>query len=618
MGDRSETPGHRDFFICYAEDETGLTWAEWISWTLEGSGAADGAGGSGQTFSVWVRHWDSVSGDNIVERIQVGLRQADRVIVLLSRTFLDRTSPSITQAAWRTIWRQDPDSAARRVLPVRIDDCDPDGLLGELQTIDLVGLTEHEATSRLLAGINAAIRGRDKPATKPAFPGLTDDKPAPTITTGPPRSISGPRVRRGWADFAPVGLDVDDQRAGRPGRETPLSKIDQITRLRHPRAEVHLVSANGSMPAHLWVRERDDAGFDSERVVVACEEPISAEVVDRIAAQAAGSYQAGVGGVAGLRIIIVYFGDRAADEPLLRYANSRFVGLRSLVEYQGILDFRDYVARQTERLERDPLYPPALYIPQRLTRIDRSSSPTVDNALDEVVDWLSTDGPRFTLLLGDPGRGKTFLLHQLARLLPDRLPHLTPMLVELRDLDKSLSLDQLIASHLADASDVRFERNAFRYLLREGRIALLFDGYDELAVRVSYARAAEHLTTLLGAAEGNAKVVVTSRTQHFLTDQDVRTALGTRVEMITGNRLARLESFTRDQVHQFLARRYRAELTATAPEHGTDDPGSLDEPGRLDELAGQRANRRMTFLASIEDLSGLASKHRIREVAYSP
>ena len=37
---------------------------------------------------------------------------------------------------------------------------------------------------------------------------------------------------------------------------------------------------------------------------------------------------------------------------------------------------------------------------------------------------------------------------------------------------------------------------------------LLFDGFDELVTRVTYDRAADHLETLLGAAEGKAKIVV--------------------------------------------------------------------------------------------------------------
>jgi hypothetical protein len=41
------------------------------------------------------------------------------------------------------------------------------------------------------------------------------------------------------------------------------------------------------------------------------------------------------------------------------------VRLISFIAYQGVLDLRAYVDRQTMRLERDPIYPPRLYVPQR-------------------------------------------------------------------------------------------------------------------------------------------------------------------------------------------------------------------------------------------------------------
>ena len=76
-------------------------------------------------------------------------------------------------------------------------------------------------------------------------------------------------------------------------------------------------------------------------------------------------------------------------------------------------------------------------------------------------------------------------------------------------------MDGLVAAHLANHGEDFIDLKAFRYMLRQGRIVLLFDGFDELVTRVSYERAADHLDTLIQAAEGNAKIVVASRTQHL-------------------------------------------------------------------------------------------------------
>src|SRR4029079_5617419 len=137
-------------------------------------------------------------------------------------------------------------------------------------------------------------------------------------------------------------------------------------------------------------------------------------------------------------------------------------------------------------------------------------------------------------VMGDFGTGKTFLMHELALRLGRRhldIGHaVVPILVELRRLEKSRSLEELLGQHFIPERGMRrFDHDAFRYMLEEGRVALLFDGFDELALRVTYAAATEHLNTGLEAASGKAKVVITSRTQHFLNDRQVLQALGERV-----------------------------------------------------------------------------------------
>ena len=65
-----------------------------------------------------------------------------------------------------------------------------------------------------------------------------------------------------------------------------------------------------------------------------------------------------------VRSELVHGGPPAPDS-LVAYARERGVRLRSFVDYQGLLDLRPLVDRQTERLVADRIYPPALYVPQR-------------------------------------------------------------------------------------------------------------------------------------------------------------------------------------------------------------------------------------------------------------
>jgi uncharacterized protein YjbI with pentapeptide repeats len=144
----------------------------------------------------------------------------------------------------------------------------------------------------------------------------------------------------------------------------------------------------------------------------------------------------------------------------------------------------------------------------------------------------------------------------------------TPVLVELRSLEKAPSLDELLAQHLArqGVDDINLTR--LRYMIGSGRIALLLDGFDELELRVGYENAADYLQTLLFSVTEQAKVILTSRTQHFRSVRQVRdalagriaaigrTALGERVEARPESRVVVLEEFSEEQIQEFLTNLY--------------------------------------------------------------
>ena len=290
---------------------------------------------------------------------------------------------------------------------------------------------------------------------------------------------------------------------------------------------------------------------------------------------------------------LVYGGDPAPEE-LLRLARARRVSLRSFIDYQGLIDFRHHVEQQTSRLAADRIYPPGLFVPQRLRYAMSLDEMESEDAFATLDEWLASPYDRFVLVLGDFGTGKTFLLHELSRRLGERGGPLVPVLIELRALEKARKLEPLIAQHLTEAGMERIDLPAFQYMLAEGRIALLFDGFDELALRVSYERAAEHFDTILAAATGHAKVVVTSRTQHFLSDQQIRTALGDRA-LARHFRISRLQPFKEDQIRRFFVNR-----------------SAMNRPGEESPAVHEAmAEQRLSLLRRVKDLLGLSQNPRM-------
>jgi WD40 repeat protein/3',5'-cyclic AMP phosphodiesterase CpdA len=287
---------------------------------------------------------------------------------------------------------------------------------------------------------------------------------------------------------------------------------------------------------------------------------------------------------------LVYAGP-AAPAVLVARARRLGVRLRSFIEYQGLLDLGPLAEKQRERLAGDSVYPERLYVEQRFRTADGAE--VRSGLIDQAVDWLSADGARLIVVLGDFGRGKTSFLRQLTRRLPEELPGVLPILVELRTLEKAPSLDALLAQHLINQGVEDVNPKKLDYMIRTGRVALLFDGFDELELRVGYDNAADYLQTLLDSVTGRAKVILTSRTQHFRSTEQVKTALGARVETRAGSRMVVLEDFSEEQILRFLVNLYRDEARARA---------RFDLISDIENLLALAHNPRMlTFVAAMDD-----------------
>src|SRR5262249_3929926 len=189
-----------------------------------------------------------------------------------------------------------------------------------------------------------------------------------------------------------------------------------------------------------------------------------------------------------------------------------------------------------------------LYVPQRFREMVGQDRSVHNDLVAELMQLVTADDGQFILLLGDFGRGKTFALRQIAIRIPSEHPSLIPIFIELRALDKAHTVAGLVTAHFANYGLAQVNLKAFDYMLRQGRIVLLIDGFDELVARVTYDRAADHLETLLAAAEGKAKILVSSRAQHFKTDAQAFTALGERVGVLPHRRLVSTEDFSKAQM----------------------------------------------------------------------
>jgi hypothetical protein len=167
-----------DFFVSYAEADRG--WAEWVAWQLEAEG-----------YRVLVQAWDVVAGVSWVQQMHDGVQRAARTVVVLSPRYL---ASAYGAAEWQAAWRADPLGKQRKLVVVRVAECDRPGLLATLVSADLFGVPAPVARQRLRETVAHAVTGRAKPPTEPAFPA------GPGPVAGEPRLIPG--------QFATLGAEL--------------------------------------------------------------------------------------------------------------------------------------------------------------------------------------------------------------------------------------------------------------------------------------------------------------------------------------------------------------------------------------------------------------------------
>lgn len=173
------------FFVSYTGGDA--NWAEWVAWVLEEQG-----------HTATLQKWDFRPGGNFVIEMQKAAEMADRTVAILSPDYL---RSSFAAPEWAAAFANDPTGSKAKLVPIRVHECNPEGLLKPVIYIDLVGLDEGSARQKLTEGLST---GRAKPSSAPKFPGLAS-APHQPVAPFPGPSVRGapyiPKVRREVTDL---------------------------------------------------------------------------------------------------------------------------------------------------------------------------------------------------------------------------------------------------------------------------------------------------------------------------------------------------------------------------------------------------------------------------------
>jgi|SRR5665213_182687 len=131
-----------DFFISYNKADKAWTsgLANWLDQAM---------------FTTILQEQDFVAGSNFVSEMHHALKTATRLIMVLSPDYLTAKFP---EAEWTAAFASDP----TMLIPVRVRECQPDGLLKPIIYIDLTNLPVAQAREKFISEIKAALNSKRK------------------------------------------------------------------------------------------------------------------------------------------------------------------------------------------------------------------------------------------------------------------------------------------------------------------------------------------------------------------------------------------------------------------------------------------------------------------------
>ena len=89
--------------------------------------------------------------------MQRAAAETDKTIVVLSENYL---KAEFTQPEWAAAFADDPKSLQRKIIPIKVRDCQPSGLLHPIVYVDLVTLEAEAAPASHLKCVASPIKTR--------------------------------------------------------------------------------------------------------------------------------------------------------------------------------------------------------------------------------------------------------------------------------------------------------------------------------------------------------------------------------------------------------------------------------------------------------------------------
>jgi hypothetical protein len=224
-----------------------------------------------------------------------------------------------------------------------------------------------------------------------------------------------------------------------------------------------------------------------------------------------------------------------------------------------ILKLDQYLDRLIKDFENDEI---SKYYIDLVAQEDEKTPGKIFEPMDKyITKWIVDAKINHVSILGEYGTGKTSFCRKFAHDLAieynkDPLNNRIPILINLRDYSKVMSVRQLITDLLINEYGLRgIDFPLFEKMNEEGLFLLIFDGFDEMAQKVIFDVAYSNFTKIAELAKPKrSKVLLTCRTEFFRTHEKEKEILFD-IDKRKNIDIIYLMEFNDEQIKAFLQKR---------------------------------------------------------------
>jgi WD40 repeat protein len=224
-----------------------------------------------------------------------------------------------------------------------------------------------------------------------------------------------------------------------------------------------------------------------------------------------------------------------------------------------ILKLDQYLERLIKDFENDEI---SNYYIDLVAQEDEKTPGVIFEPMNKyIIKWIADAKINHVSILGEYGTGKTSFCRKFAHDLAikynnDPLNNRIPILINLRDYSKVMSVRQLITDLLINEYGLRgIDFPLFEKMNEEGLFLLIFDGFDEMAQKVIFDVTYSNFTKIAELAKSKgSKVLLTCRTEFFRTHEKEKEIL-LDIDKRKNFDIIYLSEFNDEQIKAFLQKR---------------------------------------------------------------